>query len=55
MKTYYLSAVCSDATTHTTQVIRRTRKEAQNFLDGMCAVLVQQGKSIFIREIKLRS
>lgn len=54
MKTYYLSAVCSDATTHTAQIIRKTRKEAQNFLDGMCLILVQQGKSIFIRDIKLK-
>jgi len=53
-KTYHIGVVCSDAETHSYNLTCKTRSEADRFCDGMKAVLIQQGKSIFIAEVKIR-
>jgi len=54
MKTYLLSVVTSEAETYTCINKAKTKKEANYFLDGMCYILEKQGKSIFIKNIKLK-
>jgi hypothetical protein len=53
-KNYLVSVVCSDAETHTATITCKNKSEASRFLDGMKAVLIQQGKSIFIADVKIR-
>ena len=53
MKRYLISVVCSDATTFSTQLLFKTRKEANSFCDGISFVLKKQGKTIFAETIRL--
>jgi hypothetical protein len=52
MKTYLISVVCSDATTFSAQKETNSKKEAQLFCDGICAVYGHQGKSIYLKTIR---
>ena len=51
-KTYYISVVCTDATTHTAKIKTKTRAEANQFANGVKSVLISQGKSIFNETVK---
>jgi len=51
-KTYTISVVCSDTTTHSAKITTKTRAEADQFCNGVKSVLIAQGKSIFLETIK---
>jgi hypothetical protein len=53
MKKYRIAVVCSDTTTVSVTREAATRKNADNFCDGICFALEQQGKSIFLATVKI--
>ena len=55
MKSYYVSVVCSDATTISNTVSAKSRAEANGFCNGIKFMLTKQGKSIYMESIKLKN
>ena len=51
-KTYYISVVCTDATTHTAKIKTKTRAEANQFCNGMSKILTDHGKTIYNETVK---
>jgi len=51
-KTYQITVVCSDTTTHTAKIKTKTRAEANHFCNGMIKILTDQGKTIYIETVK---
>lgn len=54
MKKYFISVVCSDATTHSVMTSANSKKEADSFCDGVCSVYLNMGKNIYIKSVKLQ-
>ena len=53
-KTYHISVVCSDTTTYSENTSANTKKEAEYFCNGVCAVYQKMGKNIYMRSVKLK-
>lgn len=51
-KTYQISIVCSDTTTHSAKITTKTRAEANQFANGVKSVLIAQGKVIYMERVK---
>lgn len=51
-KTYQISVVCSDATTHCAKITTKTRAEAEQFCNGVKSLLTAQGKNVLIETVK---
>ena len=53
MKNYHISVTCSDTTTFSQIIFDKTKKEANAFCDGIKSLYEQQGKNIFMFNVKI--